>query len=117
MFLRQSFNITKFLAKDGNNRLAVIVYPPYTVGNANGGQGGDGTIAKNVSLQYTAGWDWIRPIRDRNTGIWDKVYIEKTGKVNLKDPHIITLVPEKRMPDAAQKTCNYQSFCRFRESF
>lgn len=103
MFLRQSFNITKFLAKDGNNRLAVIVYPPFTVGNANGGQGGDGTIAKNVSLQYTAGWDWIRPIRDRNTGIWDKVYIEKTGKVNLKDPHIITLVPEKRMPDAIQK--------------
>ncbi|MDR6825311.1 hypothetical protein J2Y59_004174 [Arcicella sp. BE139] len=103
MFLRQSFNITKLLAKDGNNRLAVIVYPPYTVGNANGGQGGDGTIAKNVSLQYTAGWDWIRPIRDRNTGIWDKVYIEKTGKVNLKDPHVITLVPEKRLPDAPQK--------------
>ena len=103
MFLRRAFNITKLLAKDGNNRLAVVVYPPTTVGNPNGGQGGDGTIAKNVSIQYTAGWDWIRPIRDRNTGIWDKVYIEKTGKVNLKDPHIITLVPEKRTPEGVQK--------------
>lgn len=103
MFLRQAFNITKFLSNDGNNRLAVIVYPPDHVGNANGGQGGDGTIAKNVGLQYTAGWDWIRPIRDRNTGIWDKVFIEKTGKVNLKDPHVITLVPEKRLPEGTQK--------------
>lgn len=102
MFLRKTFNITQLLAKNGKNRLAVIVYPPDPVGKPNGGQGGDGRIAKNVSHQYVAGWDWIQPIRDRNTGIWDKVYIEKTGKVNLKNPHIVTLVPGKRLPDAPQ---------------
>lgn len=102
MFLRKTFNITNLLAKNGNNRLAVIVYPPDPVGNPNGGQGGDGRIAKNVSHQYVAGWDWIQPIRDRNTGIWDKVYIEKTGKVNLKNPHVVTLVPGKRKPGAKQ---------------
>ena len=83
MFLRQSYNITSALQKSGSNRLAVIVFPPDAVGNANGGQGGDGTIAKNVAHQYVAGWDWIQPIRDRNTGIWDKVLIEKTGKINI----------------------------------
>lgn len=103
MFLRQSYNITPFLGKDGNNRLAVIVYPPDPVGNPNGGQGGDGTIARNVSHQYVAGWDWIQPIRDRNTGIWDKVTIEKTGAVNLRNPHVITIVPGKRFPGAKQE--------------
>jgi mannosylglycoprotein endo-beta-mannosidase len=103
MFLRKSFNITALLSKTGNNRLAVIVHPPDVVGNPNGGQGGDGTIARGVAHQYTAGWDWIRPIKDRNTGIWDKVYIEKTGVVNLKDPHVVTLVPRKRNPDGLQQ--------------
>lgn len=103
MFLRKTFNITNLLAKDGKNRLAVIVYPPDPVGQPNGGQGGDGRIAKNVSHQYVAGWDWIQPIRDRNTGIWDKVYIEKSGKVNLKNPHVVTIVPEKRNPKGNQQ--------------
>ncbi|UKJ08828.1 glycoside hydrolase family 2 protein [Solitalea lacus] len=102
MFLRKSFNITSLLSKSGNNRLVVIVYPPDPVGNPNGGQGGDGTIARNVSHQYVAGWDWIQPIRDRNTGIWDKVYIEQTGAVNVNDPHVVTLVPGKRKTTGRQ---------------
>jgi hypothetical protein len=102
MFLRQQYNITKWLAKDGKNRLAVIVYPPDPVGNPNGGQGGDGTIARNVSHQYVAGWDWIQPVRDRNTGIWDKVTIEKTGAVNVQNVHVITLVPGKRLVEGKQ---------------
>jgi hypothetical protein len=99
MFLRQVYNITSLLADDGKNRLAIIIYPPDPVGNANGGQGGDGTIARSVSHTYVAGWDWIQPIRDRNTGIWDKVYIEKTGAVNVKNPHVITRVPGVRRPN------------------
>jgi len=98
MFLRQSYNITPYLK--GTNRLAIIVYPPDPVGNPNGGQGGDGEIARNVSHQYVAGWDWIQPIRDRNTGIWDKVTIRRTGSVRIKNPHIVTLVPGVRLPDA-----------------
>lgn len=101
-YLRQTYNITSFLARDGKNRLAVIVYPPAIPGNPNGGQGGDGAIARNVGPQYTAGWDWIQPMRDRNTGIWDKVTIEKTGAVRIKDPHVITLVPGIRQPEGPQ---------------
>ncbi|MBU2997086.1 glycosyl hydrolase [Cellulophaga baltica] len=102
MFLRKAFDVTNFLNGNGENRLAVLVHPVDVVGNPNGGQGGDGLIAKNVSSQYVAGWDWIQPIRDRNTGIWDKVFIEKTGVVNIKNPHVVTLVPGVRMPDEDQ---------------
>ena len=100
MFIRKTFNVTNLLAQDGNNRLAVIVHPIDPVGKPNGGQGGDGEVARNLSHQYVAGWDWIQPIRDRNTGIWDKVYIEKTGPINIKNPHIVTLVEGARDPKA-----------------
>jgi mannosylglycoprotein endo-beta-mannosidase len=101
MLMRARFNITNHLSKDGNNRLAVLVFPPDVPGNPNGGQGGDGTIAKNLTTQYTAGWDWIQPIPDRNTGIWDKVFIEKTNAVDISNPHIVTLVPGVRKPESA----------------
>ncbi|MDB5006824.1 MAG: glycosyl hydrolase [Mucilaginibacter sp.] len=103
MFLRQCYNITKWIARNGNNRLAIIVYPTDVVGNPNGGQGGDGAIARNVGIQYTAGWDWIQPVPDRNTGIWDKVTIEKTGAVKINDPHVVTLVPGARQPEGQQQ--------------
>ncbi|CAN5588236.1 beta galactosidase jelly roll domain-containing protein [soil metagenome] len=103
MHLRQQYNITAQLAGNGKNRLAVIVYPPDVVGNPNGGQGGDGTIARGLTTQYTAGWDWIQPIRDRNTGIWDKVIIEKTTAINLQNPHVVIIVPGKRLPQGNQQ--------------
>nr|WP_276902105.1 glycoside hydrolase family 2 TIM barrel-domain containing protein [Pedobacter kyonggii] len=102
MHLRAQYNITKLLSPNGKNRLAVIVYPPDFPGNPNGGQGGDGTIAKGLTTQYTAGWDWIQPTRDRNTGIWDKVTIEKTKSINIQNPQVITLVPGKRLPEGKQ---------------
>ena len=109
MFLRQTYNITNLLKKDGQNRLAVIVYPVDPVGNPNGGQGGDGEIARNVSHQYVAGWDWIQPIRDRNTGIWDKVTVETTQAINLQNPHVITRVPGLRFPDEKQEPATIET--------
>ena len=102
MYLRQSYDITPFLSKDGHNRLAVIVYPPDPVGNPNGGQGGDGAIAHSITNQYVAGWDWIQPVHDRNTGIWDKVFIKKTKQVNIDNTHIVTHVPGRRTPGGKQ---------------
>lgn len=111
MHLRQQYNITALLAANGKNRLAILVYPPDFPGAPNGGQGGDGTIAKGLTTPYTAGWDWIQPIRDRNTGIWDKVFIEKTSGVNLENPHIVTLVPGKRLPQGRQEPAFIRSSC------
>lgn len=100
MFLREKYLITPFLQK-GENRLAVLVYPPNPAGTPVG-QGGDGMIARSVAMQFTAGWDWICPFRDRNTGIWDEGSIETTGPVDLLDPHVVTKVPGKRIPSGKQ---------------
>jgi len=103
MYLRHRYDITPYFARDGRNRLAVIVFPPDPVGNPNGGQGGDGTIARSITDQYTAGWDWIQPIHDRNTGIWDKVYIKRTKQVYIENTHVVTEVPGIRNPDGMQQ--------------
>ena len=99
MFLRKTFNITPYLRTDAPNVLAVLVYPPTHAGNPNGGQGGDGQIARNNTMQYTPGWDWIQPVRDRNTGIWDEVSITTTGPVCLSSPYVVTKVPGVRDPE------------------
>ena len=103
MFLREKYLLTPMLEKNGTNHLAVLVEPPMPVGKANGGQGGDGTIARSVTQQFTAGWDWICPIRDRNTGIWDQVSLEITGPVDIRNPYVKTKVPGKRVPGDKQK--------------
>jgi len=103
MFLREKYLITPMLIENGTNKLAVLVEPPDPVGHANGGQGGDGTIARSVTMQFTAGWDWICPIRDRNTGIWDQVSLELTGPVDIRDPFLKPSVPGKRVPGGKQK--------------
>nr|GMD45345.1 mannosylglycoprotein endo-beta-mannosidase [Ipomoea batatas] len=92
MFRRHSIDITDILNPDGQNLLAVIVYPPDHPGKIppEGGQGGDHEIGKDVAAQYVEGWDWMTPIRDRNTGIWDEVSITVTGPVKIVDPHLVS---------------------------
>jgi hypothetical protein len=102
MYLREKYLITSYLNKGKPNKLAVWVAPPDPVGNAFAGQGGDGTIGRNVTMQCTAGWDWICPVRDRNTGIWDQVSIEITGSVDIRNPYIETRVPGIRIPGGKQ---------------
>jgi hypothetical protein len=102
MFLRQKYNVTSILNSKGHNRLAVKVEPPLNPGNPNGGQGGDGTIGRDVTMQFTAGWDWIAPVRDRNTGIWDAVTIEVTGDIDIKNCFARTRVPGERLPGELQ---------------
>jgi hypothetical protein len=103
MYLRQKYLVTSFLNKDKPNKLAVWVAPPDPPGNAHAGQGGDGTIGRSVTMQFTAGWDWICPIRDRNTGIWDQVSLEITGAVDMRNPYIGIKVPGKREPGKKQQ--------------
>lgn len=102
MFLRQSYDITEFIKADSTNILGVIVYPPTYPGRP-GGQGGDAMIARNNTMQYTPGWDWIQPVRDRNTGIWDEVTITKSGSVTMHAPYIVTDVPGVRQVEGKQK--------------
>lgn len=107
MFLRQSYDITSYLKENGTNVLAVLVFPPDHVGNPNGGQGGDGQIARNCTMQYTPGWDWIQPVRDRNTGIWDEVSMAVTKDVRVQHPYVVTKVPGVRIPSASKQEPAY----------
>ena len=102
MFLREKYNITSLVNYSGYNRLAVKVEPPVHPGNPNGGQGGDGMIGRDVTMQFTPGWDWIQPVRDRNTGIWDEVTIEVTGDIDIRDGFAKTRVPDPRLPGELQ---------------
>ncbi|MDD3737573.1 MAG: beta-glycosidase, partial [Bacteroidales bacterium] len=102
MFLRHKYNVTSLLNREEHNRLAIRVEPPLNPGNPNGGQGGDGTIGRDVTMQFTPGWDWIPPIRDRNTGIWDKVTIEVTGDIDIRNGFARTRVPGERLPEELQ---------------
>ncbi|MBX2906681.1 MAG: glycosyl hydrolase [Taibaiella sp.] len=103
MFLRHRYDLTPHMDKDGKTRVAIIVYPPDHPGNPNGGQGGDGTIAKDVTNQFAAGWDWTQPIHDRNTGIWDKVFIYHARSADVQDVHVRTNVPGKRTVGGKQE--------------
>ncbi|PKU61157.1 mannosylglycoprotein endo-beta-mannosidase isoform X1 [Dendrobium catenatum] len=92
MFRRHSLDITDIINREGKNLLAVLIHPPDHPGTIppEGGQGGDHEIGKDVAAQYVEGWDWMTPIRDRNTGIWDEVSISVTGPVKLDDPHLVS---------------------------
>lgn len=92
MFRRHSLDVTDMLHSAGDNFLAVLVYPPDHPGRIpnEGGQGGDHDIGKDVATQYVEGWDWMAPIRDRNTGIWDQVSITFSGPVKISDPHLVS---------------------------
>lgn len=102
MFLREKYLITPYLRNDRPNRLAVWVAPPDPAGKAGIGQGGDGKIGRNVTMQFTVGWDWICPIKDRNTGIWDQVALEVTGPADIRNSFVRTSVPGIRIPGKKQ---------------
>ncbi len=63
----------------------------------NGGPTGD--IGKNVTMLCSVGWDWIPPVRDRNMGIWQPVFLRTTGSVTISHPHVITELPD--LPDTS----------------
>ncbi|KAK7837399.1 mannosylglycoprotein endo-beta-mannosidase [Quercus suber] len=93
MFQRHSLDVTDILHPDGQNLLAFPVHLPDHPGRIlhKGGQGVDHEIGKDVATQYVLGWDWMAPIRDRNTGIWDEVSVSITGRVKIIDPHLVSL--------------------------
>eukprot|EP01041_Mallomonas_annulata_P008142 gene8142-16733_t len=89
---------------------AILIYPPDHVGvchsrctthssssssnncQEGSGQGGDHQMAINGAImQYTAGWDWIQPTPDRNTGIWDDIYLLHTEDVHIYDAYVRTM--------------------------
>jgi len=93
MFKRAVFDITSAIVR-GVNVVAVKVYPLDTPGKVTGtGCGGDRQIGKSAAAIYAAvGWDFTFPdgVRDRNIGIFRRVYLTTTGPVAIRDPFVST---------------------------
>ena len=110
MFAEYNLDVTKAVIPGGDNVLAVKIYPLDYPGlpakeqlaalgpfYENGGPTGD--IGKNVTMLCSAGWDWIPPVRDRNMGIWQPVFLRTTGAVTIGHTKLVTNLPN--LPDTS----------------
>lgn len=113
MFAEFNLDVSKQIKAGGQNILAVKIYPldypglpdkeqlkalgPFFL---NGGPTGD--IGKNVTMLCSAGWDWIPPVRDRNIGIWQPVFLRTTGTVTIGRPQLKAGLP--KLPDTSVAT-------------
>ena len=110
MFADYNLDVSNAINTGGENVLAVKIYPLDYPGYPakeqlealgpffeNGGPTGD--IGKNVTMLCSVGWDWIPPVRDRNMGIWQPVYLRTTGAVTIGHPKLVTNLPN--LPDTS----------------
>ncbi|HVW16235.1 MAG TPA: beta galactosidase jelly roll domain-containing protein [Mucilaginibacter sp.] len=111
MFAEYSLDVSKLIVPGAENGLAVEIYPLDYPGYPakeqlqalgpfyeNGGPTGD--IGKNVTMLCSVGWDWMPPVRDRNMGIWQPVYLLTTGAVTISHPKLVTDLP--KLPDTSE---------------
>lgn len=110
MFAEHNLDVSKEIIAGEENALAVEIYPLDYPGYPakeqlhalgpfyeNGGPTGD--IGKNVTMLCSVGWDWMPPVRDRNMGIWQPVYLRTTGAVTIGRPKLVTELPN--LPDTS----------------
>jgi hypothetical protein len=99
-FSRGMFDISPDVKPGKTAVLAVLVSPQphpddpheHTIRDGVGKNGGI-TAIDGPTFLSTIGWDWIPAIRDRDTGIWQKVFISASGPVVIKDPLVTTDLP------------------------
>ena len=102
-FSRGIFDITSHVKPGSPAAVAVLISPQphpgdpieHTIHNGLGKNGGI-TAIDGPTFLSTIGWDWIPGIRDRDAGIWQKVFLCATGPVLVKDPLVTTDLPLPR---------------------
>jgi len=110
MFAEYFLDVSNTIKAGEANVLAVKIYPldypglPATpqlkaLGDFYDNGGPTGDIGKNVTMLCSVGWDWIPEVHDRNIGIWQPVYLRTSGQVTIKQPRIITDLPN--LPDTS----------------
>ncbi len=99
-FIRGIFDVTS-VVKPGKDAVVAVEITPqphpgvpheHTIRAGIGKNGGIGT-SDGPTFFCTQEWDWIPAIRDRDTGIWQKVYFSATGSVVVKNPQVTTDLP------------------------
>jgi hypothetical protein len=99
-FKRGIFDISSEVKPGKKAILAVLVSPQphpgvpheHTIRDGVGKNGGI-TAIDGPTFLSTIGWDWIPAIRDRDTGIWQKVFISASGPVLITEPLVTTDLP------------------------
>lgn len=104
-FLRFKYDITGYINPGKTNYLAVKVYGVDHSGvpgtqldvfqKSRTTKDDHGTeIMKDVTFTFAGvGYDCVPEVRDRMMGIWQEVYIECTGPVDIRDPFVKTKLP------------------------
>lgn len=102
-FIRGIFDITAYVKPGKQAVLAVLVAPQPHPGvphehtlRAGIGSNGGITAIDGPTFLSTIGWDWLPAIRDRDTGIWQKVFLSASGPVLVKNPLVTTDLPLPR---------------------
>src|SRR5882724_9702810 len=102
-FTRGTFDVSSMVTPGKKAALAVLISPqphpgvPHEHTLANGmGKNGGITAIDGQTFLCSMGWDWIPAIRDRDAGIWQKVFLSVTGPVVVKNPLVTTELP---LPD------------------
>jgi hypothetical protein len=106
-FARGVFDVSEFVTAGKEAVLAVRVTPPpnpgepheHTIANGMGLNGGI-TAIDGPTFLCTIGWDWIPAIRDRDAGIWQKVFLSASGPVLVKNPLVTTELPLPKLDSA-----------------
>jgi len=102
-FIRGIFDITSVVKPGKQAVVAVEITPQPHPGVAHehewrdgvGHSGGDSALDGPTFL-CTLGWDWIPAMRDRDAGIWQRVFLSASGPVVVKDPLVTTDLPLPR---------------------
>jgi hypothetical protein len=106
-FGRGIFDISRDVKAGKKAVVAVLVSPQPHPGDPHEhtirdgvGQNGGITAIDGPTFLSTIGWDWMPAIRDRDTGIWQKVFISASGPVVIKDPLVTTDLPLPKVDSA-----------------
>jgi hypothetical protein len=105
MFRQYKYNISNNIIPSKTNYLAVKIFPVDHPGTPNSQlkvfgptRGPDEDLFKDETLKMSGGWDCALPVRDRNMGLYRKVYLSFTGKVQIESPYIQT---DLHLPDTS----------------
>lgn len=112
-FARGIFDISSIVKPGKKAALAVLITPQphpgvpheHTIANGMGPNGGI-TAIDGPTFLCTMGWDWIPAIRDRDSGIWQKVFLTATGPALIKNPLVATDLP---LPDLSLSDIGIQA--------
>lgn len=98
-YTRAKFDVTDLVNVGETNYLAILIHKvdnpnpvkvkKYNQNCFNGGK----LTADSPTVLCSLGWDWIPTIRGRNIGIYNNVFLSKTGDISIVDPYVKTDLP------------------------